>query len=189
MKSARTDPRRGSGRGSIAPFGLALLLALVVALPSGAATLNEATDAYWDADYEGSLQILNQLISSKGAPALSVWILKGRCHVALAQNSRAQDAFCEVLRLDPDWVPDETEMTSDEVEIGRQAIRNCPKLSAAPKPDIAIPAMGRATPWYQNKMILIPAAAVVVGGIAAVALSGGGDDAGDGVLPGFPATP
>jgi hypothetical protein len=106
------------------------------------------------------------------------------------------DAYCEALRVDASWRPDPDLFTKDEITLFDQARPGCRVESTTP-PSPLPPARSTGThggsdsgrSWYQKKSTWAVAGGVLVAGIVAGMLAGGGDDDADGILADFPPPP
>jgi hypothetical protein len=172
------------------PLGALLLAAFAVvfcpglppALARARPDLDRAQEHYDFAEYGVALTILDGMIARgdlTGDTLRDAKILKARCLVGLGRDSEALDAWCEVIKLDPAWRPDEVFFPGNEIASFNRALEGCVEKESA------------AAPWYKNKIVMAGAGALVLVGVLAVAMGGGGDDGGGGgnALPGFPDPP
>ncbi|MEZ5065042.1 MAG: hypothetical protein R3B81_09910 [bacterium] len=169
---------------------LDLFVAATAHAASDRESLEEAQDYFLVADFGTALDRVDKLLGSghlEGGVLRDAWVLKARCEIGLAHRSSAVDAYCQALRVDPTWRPDQDLFTKDEIDVFDQARSGCDlERTEAPSP-LPAPAAsgGGGTPWYKNKTVLIVAGVLVVGG--AVALLAGGSDEPE--LPGPPPPP
>ena len=149
--------------------------------------LARAQEHYDFAEFGEALTLLNQLISEgglKGDALRDAYVLKARCLVGQGHTSTALDAYCQALRLDPNWRPDPVVFPKDEIEVFERALDTC-SLEAAPAPKTA----AAGTPWYKKPIAWVAGGAAIIVGIL-VAGGGGGDEGGGGNdLPPFPDPP
>jgi hypothetical protein len=135
--------------------------------------LEQAETFITDAEFNKALAILDPMISEgnlSGDSLREAYVLKGRCHALQGQESSAVDAFCNALKADPNWRPDEVIFTNLEMDLYDQAMAaGCYQQSP--------PQEKSGTPFYKKPLTWIAAAGVVV---AALLVGGGGGDDGGG---------
>jgi hypothetical protein len=176
-------------------------LAPVPAAADARDELAKAEDYFLVADFGTALEKVDGLLSSgslTGDGLRDAYVLKARCELGLVHRSSAVDAFCNALRIDPQWRPDPDFYTTDELEVFGQARETCGTTGSGPvspggtpapmAPSARAASSGGGAPWYTNKGVLAAAGGVVVVGLL-LALSGGGSDGGASPLPGFPDPP
>ena len=179
---------------------IALILLVAVSSPPAAraTTLDDARDAFREADFEMALGILSAPLEDArvtGAERRDALALAAQCHARLDREDEAVKDLCDILAIEPRWQPDPTAFSPAEMRLFRVALATCPPdLSKAP-PEAPAPlgiepaAAGSGPKWYERRLVWIGAGAVAI--TAAWLL--GGDDSGGGtgefVVPGFPDPP
>lgn len=176
----------------------ALALALATALPpaSFSATLDDARDAFREAEFEMALGILAPLTGTGGgAVRREALTLSAQCHARLDQEDAAVKDLCAALGVDPRWQPDPTAFSPAEMRLFRVALETCPPKippasEAAPEPRLGVEPMGNDAPaWYQRKLVWIGAGAAAIAGVLLLGGDDSGGTTGEIVVPSFPDPP
>ena len=176
---------------------LLLVCTLATALPAAAAPLDDARDAFREADFELALSTLATVQSARGvsdADRAAAFVLAAQCHARLDHEDEAVDSLCRALALQPRWTPDPTSFSPHEMRLWRRALAQCPpKIDEREPPPLAPSSAESVAPagqaWYERKLVWVGAGAAA---LAAVLLMNG-DDSGGGpgeiVVPTFPDPP
>jgi hypothetical protein len=155
--------------------------------------LARASDHVDFAEYEEALAILDPLIASRelsGESLRDAYILTARSHAGLGHTSQAKEAFCQALRIDPQWRPDPVVFTNDEIELFDGARASC-QLAQPAQPagsGLQPSAAAASTPWYKKPVTWIAGGAAIVLGVLVLG-GGGGGDGGEESLPDLPDFP
>ena len=169
--------------------------------------LTKVEDYFLVADFATALTKVDALLNSgdlSGGTLRDAHVLKARCEVGLAHRSSAVESFCDALHVEPGWRPDPDLFTKDELEVFAQAQTSCAATpTPAPEPGTQTtpstgtsstktpdmpPPVGEEKPFYKKPLFIGIGAAVLVGGIVALA-GGGGSDSSEPDLQGFPEPP
>lgn len=174
----------------VASFTLAAMMAAILPIHALAAAspgerLSEAQELFDLPEWDGALQITDEVLEN---PALSgdvrfeAHLLRARCLLALDREGEAQAAFCEVLKLKPEFRMGGARFKKEEQEAFSRAIAVC--LPTAPNREPLPDPRGGG-----GKKLLFAGAAVVAGGILWWISTMGGEDDPVPILPEFPDPP
>lgn len=142
------------------------------------------------ADYEAALAIVDRLVggeaSTKGT-LRDAYVLRARCLLAMNREAEAPAAFCNAVRCDHSWQPDEFECTQEEIDVFNRAMASCPEARRETLGPGAAPGKEKKGPPWK---LLAAGGVVLVAGLVLL-LTGGGDEdpIEDEDLPGFPDKP
>jgi hypothetical protein len=163
---------------------------VVTALAQNQDELRRAENHYLFAEFDQALILLAHIIENPKDVAperlRDAIVLQARCQVGLGNLLRAEDSFCDVLALDPEWRPDPIFFPRTEIEVFESALATCPPPVAEEPDAVLMPASSTDKPWYMKPVVWAGAAAAVV---LAVVLAGGGDDDPDPGTQNLPAPP
>ncbi len=186
--------RRGIASLALAIFLPAVLPAAFLPAPVLAADARELLEAAKSdidfADYEVGLEKVKEALEL-GVPEdqrVEAYVLMARCEAGLGHRAAAVEAFYLALRADPEWRPDPVFYRQDEIEMFDEALSTYERTeqpSFLPPGESVEPA---GKPWYKKPVVLGGLGALLVGGIV-LAVSGGEDSDGGGVVGELPAFP
>lgn len=202
METAPDSPEGGKTlRTNTFPrYAVISLLVLLTAAPAAAGELDAAREYFYDADFELAIEEIDARLEG-GLSGLTLLreahALAGQCHARLGDETAAIDAFCSALTAEPDWNPDPTLFSSEELSLYRRAYAQCPQLAVPrpggsqpvePAPSLAGATEGASSPWYKQKKFWIGTGAILVL-LAAAGNNADQDPAAAADVPDFPDPP
>ena len=128
------------------------------------------------ADFNSALENVNRLLDSgdlSGTAERDAWVVKARAELGLARRAEGVEAFCQVLRIAPEWRPDVNFYTTDERDAFQSALDTCSTEPSGSMPSTGIePHPEEDSGGGPNKVLIMGAAALGLVIIAVIAASG-----------------
>lgn len=153
--------------------GFALVLFCSSANAGPKEDLAKAEDYFLVTDYASALSTVRPLIVAgvlQGEDLRNAHVLQARCELALGRASSATDAFCEALRIDPNWRPDAT-FSAEEARTFSVTASTCTTdrglavRPGGPGESSQLPKSGTKR-WYKSPKVLGAIAGVVAASVA-----------------------
>ncbi len=148
--------------------------------------LKQAWELYQYAEPLEALSVIDEVLQNSSLSdedVLNAYVLQGRCLVMDDRTDEALDSFRQVLDRQPDYLPEEADWTTPQLEVFRQAQA---EVGSVPAQEVEAAETGQKTAWYKKPITWI---AVGVVAVVAIVLVSGGEDEDLADFPDPPETP